>query len=471
LLYRMRGTRLRISLGGFAVVFFPILLWGVLELLPLVDRWVMLVQALVLGACLSFDLSRGNWYSGFPEVPPLLIRLMVFIVLASSVTGLAANVLGYVGFARNAIWTMIVLISDIAVFGTVACVVYTLGVITLNLPWANRSHMLPPRRSSLLRWLRRVLIVAVGLVVVVRLLDNSGWYDAANALLQSTLQWRAPVGQDTISVAQALTAAGILLGTWLTVKSIRLLFEEELFPRLRLPLGYPFAVSAITRYLTGFIGVLLAMGVLGVDLTKVSLLAGALGVGIGFGLQNIFNNFASGLILLVERPMNVGDVIELGKLVGIVRRIGIRSSTIRTLQGAEVILPNAELIANPVINWTLSDRLRRMEIDLAVEASGAKVETVVGVLEAAARGSQDVLTDPPPYALFTGFGDGNLNFRLCAWINRYEDESRIASGIRRSVLARFDAEGIQIPDPLRNFNLLSAQSLRERLSLTEPSSS
>jgi small-conductance mechanosensitive channel len=289
---------------------------------------------------------------------------------------------------------------------------------------------------------------------------NYGLFDPLVTWAESAMRWQVPVGDGSVSVAQGLTACVILLGTWLLTRCLQLVFEEEVFPRLRMPLRLPFAVSAFVRYLMGLVGVLLAMSALGIDLTKVTLLAGALGVGIGFGLQNIFNNFASGLILLVERPINVGDVIELGSLVGTVRRIGIRSSTIRTLQGAEVILPNAELIAQPVINWTLSDRLRRMEIELSVKATGETVETVIALLEAAARESPDVLVEPPPYALFSGFGDDSLNFRLCAWINRYEDESRIASTVRRAILARFDEVGIRIPDPRGGVSLSSSATSR-----------
>lgn len=454
--YRWRGRFIGVSLAGFAVALLPILFWSVLELLPLVDRWVMLCQVVVLGACLAWDYFRGNLSLGFPEFSPGLLSVIVNLTLLSLLAGMAANALGYVGFARTAIWATIASISDTAVFGTVGVVCYTLGVVMMYLPWTGRSHVLRRHRATLLDWLRKALLVGIGLVIAARIMGYCGLYDGVAVWLEHAMQWQIPVGDGSVSLARWLAAAAILLATWVLMRCLQLVFEEELFPRVRRPLGIPFAVSAFARYLTALIGLVLAMSTLGLDLTRVTLVAGALGVGIGFGLQNIFNNFASGLILLVERPINVGDVIEVGKLTGTVRRIGIRSSTIRTPQGAEVILPNAELIAQPVLNWTLSDRLRRMEIDFAANATGETVESVIALLESAARESPDILVEPPPYALFSGFGDGNLNFRLCAWINRYEDESRIASAVRRAILARFDAVGIPIPNPLGSVGQLPA---------------
>lgn len=445
--YGLRGHWVPLSLVGFAAVFLPVLFWGVLELLPELDRWVLLFQAIVLMGCLAWDLRHGHWYQAVPEVPGRGVQMWLSATILSLFVGFLANMLGHVGIARVTIWSSIVTLSDTLVFGSVACVIYTLIAVSLESSFARHSRVLAAIHGSLLRWTGFSLVAGVTLYVVLNLLRNYGLFEPFMDGLKGLLQWKAPLGQQSISLGQGLMAFGVLLATWGLIKLLALLLEEEIFPRLALPLGLPFAISSLSRYLVGLLGVILAMQTLGFDLTKVTLLAGALGVGIGFGLQNIFNNFASGLILLVERPMNVGDVIENGKLIGIVRRIGIRSSTIRTLQGAEVILPNAELIAKPVINWTLSDRLRRMEIDLAVEAQNTEVEVVASILEAAARDSEDVLKEPPPYALVTGFGDGNLNFRLCAWINHYEDESQIASSVRRSILRRFEAAGVKIPDP------------------------
>jgi potassium-dependent mechanosensitive channel len=183
----------------------------------------------------------------------------------------------------------------------------------------------------------------------------------------------------------------------------------------------------------------------------VTVLAGAFGVGIGFGLQNIVNNFISGLILLYERPIQIGDTVEVGSLTGEVKRIGIRSSTLRTFQGAEVIVPNANLIAEQVVNWTLSDRQRRIELPVGV-AYGTDPQRVLAILLDVAKASSEVLEDPPPLALFRGFGDSALNFELRVWTGLatyLEVHSRIAIAVN----AALREAAIEIPFPQRDLHI------------------
>jgi len=228
--------------------------------------------------------------------------------------------------------------------------------------------------------------------------------------------------------------------------------EVEVLPRFPLKAGIPFAISTLTRYVLVTVGVFLAMAAMGFDLTKVSLIAGALGVDIGFGLQGIVNNFISGLILLVERPISVGDTIQTPAVWGVVKRIGVRSSSVRTFQGAEVIVPNADLISRDVTNWTLSDRRRRLELDVGV-AYGSDPEAVVQLLESAAADVSTVLKDPPVWAWFTGFGDSSLNFRLHAWVGEFDDGNATQSALRVAILKKLRSAGIEIPFPQRDIHV------------------
>jgi small-conductance mechanosensitive channel len=181
---------------------------------------------------------------------------------------------------------------------------------------------------------------------------------------------------------------------------------------------------------------------------------GAFGVGIGFGLQNVVNNFVSGLILLYERPIQVGDVLQVGALQGRVRRIGIRSSTLSTFDGAEVIVPNANLIATDVVNWTLSDRIRR--VDIAVGASyGSDPREVLAVLDRVARAHAEVLASPEPTALFVGFGESALAFELRFWTPEYDAWIRVGSEVRTAIFAAFKDAGIEIPFPQRDLHVKS----------------
>ena len=172
-----------------------------------------------------------------------------------------------------------------------------------------------------------------------------------------------------------------------------------------------YAISSLLHYVILALGFVVGLGVLGVNLSKVTVLAGAFGVGIGFGLQSVVNNFVSGLILLFERPIHVGDTVEVGNLQGQVQRIGIRSSIVRTSQGAEIIVPNSQLVSEQVTNWTLSDQLRRIDLPVGVNY-GAEPKKVIELMEAVAAAHPQVLKQPAPRALFVGYGDSSINFEL-----------------------------------------------------------
>jgi small-conductance mechanosensitive channel len=166
------------------------------------------------------------------------------------------------------------------------------------------------------------------------------------------------------------------------------------------------------------------------------------------------NNFVSGLILLYERPVQVGDVVEVGTTVGTVQRIGIRSSTIATFQGAEVVVPNGNLISGELVNWTLSDRKRRIDVDVGV-AYGSDPERVREVLLGTLAGRDDVVASPPPAALFTGFGDSALSFQLRFWTQRWDAWVGVASDVRVAVARALADAGIEIPFPQRDLHLRS----------------
>jgi small-conductance mechanosensitive channel len=195
------------------------------------------------------------------------------------------------------------------------------------------------------------------------------------------------------------------------------------------------------------VGFLIAVAAAGFDLGKFTLLAGALGVGIGFGLQNVVNNFVSGLILLFERPVQTGDMIEVGPLQGEVKRIGIRSSTVRTFDGADVIVPNASLISDRLVNWTFSDSSRRIDLEVGV-AYGSDPNKVLALLLETARAHAEVMSLPEPQAYFTKFQDSALAFQLRIRC-RFELTPRIRSELS---IAIYEAlRGHQIPFRRRTY--------------------
>jgi small-conductance mechanosensitive channel len=201
------------------------------------------------------------------------------------------------------------------------------------------------------------------------------------------------------------------------------------------------------------LGFLAALGVLGVDFTKVSIMAGAFGVGIGFGLQSVVNNFVSGLILLFERPIHIGDTLEVGNLQGTVRRIGIRASVIHTGAGADIIVPNSQLITEKVTNWTFNDRLRRIDLPIGVNY-GAHPKKVIQLLEQVACAHEDVLREPAPCALFMGYGDSAINFELRVWPSHFNQAAQVKNDLAAAVYDAVNAAGMSFSFPQREVRLL-----------------
>jgi potassium efflux system protein len=206
------------------------------------------------------------------------------------------------------------------------------------------------------------------------------------ATTQAALNARLTLGSLNISVHSILAFLIVVWASFLVSRFLRFLLEEDVYHHFHLAPGIPYATSTMLHYAILLLGFCIALGTLGIDLTKITILAGAFSVGIGFGLQNVINNFVSGLILLFERPIKIDDMIEVSGIAGEVRRIGIRASVIRTADGSEVIVPNGSLISSQVTNWTFSDVLRAIEVSVNV-VGGADPPTRVRTVEKYCRWS------------------------------------------------------------------------------------
>jgi small-conductance mechanosensitive channel len=286
-----------------------------------------------------------------------------------------------------------------------------------------------------------------------------GWfeiYEPVITAVKSILDASVSVGEIEISMGDVFAFILTIVLAFALSRLIRFFLAEEAFPRMRLRRGVGNAVSTLLHYTVLLFGFVLALSAAGMDFTRVALFAGAFSVGIGFGLQTVVNNFVSGLILLFERPIQIGDMVEVGTLRGEVRRIGARSSTIRTFDGAEVIVPNANLISEPVVNWTLSDRRRRLDLKVGV-AYGTDPEVVLELLQGVANAHSTVLEEPKAEALFLEFGDSSLDFRLRVWIPRFEEGFTIRSQLSVAINAALRDAGIQIPFPQRDLHVRSVE--------------
>jgi small-conductance mechanosensitive channel len=266
------------------------------------------------------------------------------------------------------------------------------------------------------------------------------------------------VGSLNIAPVQILGAITVLavgfgLSRWLKNRVV-----TELVKRTRLDRGGREAMVTVSGYAGIMISMLIALGVAGISYTNLAIIAGALSVGIGFGLQNVVNNFVSGLILLFERPVRTGDWVVVGDTQGYVRKISIRSTQIETFDRADVIVPNSELIANKVSNWMLRDPWGRITIPVGV-AYGSEVETVIAILLKVANEHEGVLKDQagvsPPKALFRRFGDSALEFELRCFIRQIDRMIDITHDLNVAIDRGFREAGITIPFPQRDVHVKS----------------
>lgn len=428
-------------------------LYLLVQLPPLLRR--ELYAVLVLIALISLVwLVRP---SKMPQatVPPPGQQMLVkgirgaLLLLAGS---LLANIIGFVSLSQVLGLTALVgPFVGSALYCGARVLALILGVV-LRTHWARA--VLNLRVDAIERWGSRLFILGASLFWLKLMLQLVTFYDSVIEV--STKLLRHPIGFEKVhfTLGDALGVPLILLGGYFLVSAFTFLLKNVVLPKLPLQRGVPYAISTITYYVLLLFVVLAALSGAGIELNKFTVLTGALGVGLGFGLQNIVNNFVSGLILLVERPIHVGDTVDVGGLVGIVRRIGARSSTVVTFQGAEVIVPNSNLLSNQVINWTLSSQWRRVDVPVRV-AYGTDPERVIKLLVAVAESYPGVLLDRPPMAFFMGFGESALNFELRFWSAWQDTWFQLQSDVTVAVAKALREAGMEIPFPQRDLHLRS----------------
>ncbi len=227
----------------------------------------------------------------------------------------------------------------------------------------------------------------------------------------------------------------------------------KLLEKSKIELGVRIAVGTIIRYLILVLGLVIIMQTVGIDLSALTILAGALGVGIGFGLQNITNNFVSGIIILFERPIKVGDRIEVGDVFGDVVNISMRSTTVITNDNITIIVPNSDFISSKVINWSYNDRNIRFNIPIGVSYK-EDPEIVKKILLEIAGDTTGILKNPAPEVLFSEMGDSSINFILRVWTDKYTSKPAILKSILYfEIFKRFKKADIEIPFPQRDLHI------------------
>jgi potassium-dependent mechanosensitive channel len=308
------------------------------------------------------------------------------------------------------------------------------------------------QRPLLRRRIARLIQVAA---IVIWVLLALRAFSLREAVINRTIALlNADIGVRSVHISLGAVVAFVLT-IWITLllsRFLRFVLKEEVYDRLHLARGPAYAVSTLVHYVVLLVGFYVAIAALGADMTKFAILAGAVGVGAGFGLQNVFNNFFSGLILLFERPVQVGDLIQVGDQTGVVRRIGIRASIIALDDKSQLIIPNGQLISEKVTNRTFSSLQKRMELTIRT-AYGEDPEQVIALLIKTAAAHPNVTKNPPPDAVLKQFGEDALVFVLGFTTEDVARSPFVQSDVAVAVNAALREAGVEVPVPQRIVHL------------------
>jgi small-conductance mechanosensitive channel len=407
-------------------------------------RNLLALSALVIAGSVAWLLYRSReanvgWMA---RNSLLLIGIRCGVVLIF--LALVANVFGF--FALSQVLTDATLIGayyGVLLYTTKEVLAVVLSTL-LKTKTASKLAVVRQYGSHIERWLRGLLFLSALLFWVVSLLRLFTLRDSVFAILRRWLSTPLTSGPSTFTAGEMLTFILVLMIGFLAAAAIRVILREDVLKRLPVSHGVPFAVSTLTYYVLLFFVFMLALMAGGVEFSKFTLFTGAFGIGVGFGLQNAVNNFASGLILLFERPIREGDILEVEGTFGEVSRIGMRSTSISTAEEAEVIIPNSTLVAGKVINWSRLGRRRLINLPIRV-AYGCEPKEVMDLLVKIARTHAEVLSDPAPNAFLVGFAEKGLDFTLVFWVGRYHLHKKVLSEVATSVAEKFAEAGIKMP--------------------------
>lgn len=426
---------------------------------PLYYRMYLLGLALLTALLIGWALwSRRPRTQDAPAgIARQLVRLAGWISMLGMLVAAGSNLVGNVSLSE-------MLIGGIVESGYIGLVLYAgVSVVAsiVRLLLARRSlarfRVVTQHVGPLTRGLTQLLKLGALAAWVVVTLNEFRVYRPIRDAVVAVLTHSIGFGRITVTLGGVLT---FLFSVWLTfwvARTVRVILKEDVLPKMSLPRGVANSVSSMSYYAMVLLGLLVALAAAGFEVSQLALVIGALGVGIGLGLQNVVNNFVSGLILMFERPIQPGDIVDIGGTSGKVREIGMRATTLSTFEGADVVVPNGMLLNEKLINWTLSDTDRRIDVNIGV-AYGTDPRRVLDLLIEVTRGTPGIATEPEPTVLFVGFGASSLDFSIRAWTNNYADWVKTRSELNVRVNDAMRMAGIEIPYPQQDVHLRSVDA-------------
>jgi small-conductance mechanosensitive channel len=419
-------------------------------------RWVFVFSLI---AFLAIALGRRRAVmSVFPDLPNRMYRGFVRgldrIYPLAFVLTLMTALLQWAGYRRLAIF---VWIRTWALAG--------LFVLAMLLHHAIRSALRAlivgeetgsAEAVTFYRSTRRLLDYVGVIVIILIALRLTSLSDPLARLLNVRV---GTVGGQPLTPLVLIEAAAIVAGFVFVAQLLRDYLEYQVYPALNVDAGVAHAIDTFIIYSLAVVGALAALEAVGLGIGTITLFAGAFGIGLGFGLQSIANNLASGITIIFSRSLRRGDIVTVGDTVGVVQEVGIRATRMRTRDDVEYLIPNSEFVSGKIINWTRSNPHARLHVPLGV-SYGADPVQVREILERVAAHTPTVERHPAPEVWFVGFGDSSLNFELLVWMNiRTYARDKVASDLYFAIFEAFKEAGIEIPFPQRDLHIRSAEGL------------
>jgi len=425
-------------------------------LAPVIATWALFtIVFLIIAVHLLWRSAQADFRAEGASMAGARLPWLRVVLWPIVVAVAVAVVTGYVGFA---VYLAVRLLTALAIGGalTIALVfvdAFATEVIAADTPRGRRMAALfgiSPNALDLVTALVSAVLRLVLIVVAVLLfVGYSGLFAEDIFGVFQLSSWDFALGGISLSLTNLLAALAILLIGLLAIRGGQRWLETQFLPRTGLDGGLQNSIAALTGYIALVAVLALALGALGIDLQKIALIAGALSVGIGFGLQSVVSNFVCGLILLAERPIRVGDWVVVKNEEGWVRRISVRATEIETFDRATVIIPNQDFITGVVKNWTHGNTMGRVLVKVRV-AYDSDAEKVREVLLACGTQHPQVLRAPPPAVYLMAFGDIGIDFELRCLLANVEQSLVVRTDLQMEILRRFHDAGIKIPFPVHD---------------------
>lgn len=458
---RLQPKQLLNSVGYWmylTVVFFLINLYAqAIVSTPFRFRVVLLINDVLMLATLLWLLYQSSQRLKSQRARmPLILRSLAAVGVLLMITAIAANVIGNVALAA--------LLTDATLNSAyLGLFLFAVGTVVraftrfLLRTFVDKLRSQSLHAGGLLQVVSQLFNLALAIIWLYGTLSSFSILQPLLDAIKSLASFGFSFGKISITFGGVvLFWISVYLSFWLA-KTIRMVLSEDVLPNMELPRGVANSVSSLSYYALLIFGLMVALSAAGFQISQLAIILGALSVGIGLGLQSVVNNFVSGLILMVERPVQPGDIVEVSGTTGKVREIGMRATTLTTFEGADVIVPNGMLLSEKMINWTLSSDKRCIDIPLGVSYN-SDPSHVLKILNEVAVQSKGVSKNPAPSVVFVGFGPNSLDFSTRAWTDSYDDSIFIRSDMAINIHTALREAGIDIALQQRNLHVKSSNA-------------